>query len=494
MRADAEAYLSRLQQFATVLDNDTAEQRAQAARGFLAPGWSLDLALGQMRKLRDARREQTRWSNSVASRTAAKKIAGDWQRRAPRRSSPTRSIPRSTARSRRSSAAPDDPPRRRRLAPARRRRNLRRSAAPGDDHQLHPRRSPPDRARQVAEITRRARHDPQAARATPRAPSASGSQRSTSRSDPALSRHRCRPRRADRRPQRRRQGHVRRLPQAFATLPNAAARDPPRAARNPGRRVQRLLPPRRARRLAARDLLHQPQGHRRLAEIHAADPHLPRGRPGPSPADQPRPGVDDIPTLRKIGFFSAYTEGWALYAEQLADELGVYADDPLGRAGYPAVVPVPRRPAGGRHRHPLQALEPRAGDRLYGPTTGFARPRSQREVERYCAPTGQACSYKVGHTAWPAPAPKRRRRSAPKFDIKRFHEVLRDGAMPLTILERRIRERTARIGRYARARLSAPAPRPFRRLRASGARRPRFRARLRGDPFGQRRERSGSRE
>ena len=51
--ADAEAYLSRLSQFSTLLDNDTAEQRAQAARGFLAPAWSIDLTLGQMRKLRD---------------------------------------------------------------------------------------------------------------------------------------------------------------------------------------------------------------------------------------------------------------------------------------------------------------------------------------------------------------------------------------------------------------------------------------------------------
>ena len=42
----------------------------------------------------------------------------------------------------------------------------------------------------------------------------------------------------------------------------------------------------------------------------------------------------DIPTLRKLGFFSAYSEGWALYAEQLAGELGAYANDPLGRAGF----------------------------------------------------------------------------------------------------------------------------------------------------------------
>src|SRR5512132_2701277 len=47
--ADAEAYLSRLQQFATLLDNETAEQKRQAARGYVAPGWSLELALGQLR-------------------------------------------------------------------------------------------------------------------------------------------------------------------------------------------------------------------------------------------------------------------------------------------------------------------------------------------------------------------------------------------------------------------------------------------------------------
>jgi len=76
--ADAEAYLSRLSQFATVLDNDTAEQRAQAARGFLAPVWSIDLAVGQMRKLRG----QNTMVDSIAKRTAAKGIAGDWSHRA----------------------------------------------------------------------------------------------------------------------------------------------------------------------------------------------------------------------------------------------------------------------------------------------------------------------------------------------------------------------------------------------------------------------------
>src|SRR3954454_9598496 len=80
--ADAEAYLSRLNQFATVLYNDTAEQRAQAARGFLAPGWSINLTLGQMRKLRNVAPEQNTMVNSIVRRTGDKGIAGDWQRRA----------------------------------------------------------------------------------------------------------------------------------------------------------------------------------------------------------------------------------------------------------------------------------------------------------------------------------------------------------------------------------------------------------------------------
>ena len=80
--SDADAYLSRLAQFATELDNDTTELRRQAARGFNAPGWSLDLALKQMGELRSPVPEQSTMSDSVATRTAAKSIAGDWRGRA----------------------------------------------------------------------------------------------------------------------------------------------------------------------------------------------------------------------------------------------------------------------------------------------------------------------------------------------------------------------------------------------------------------------------
>jgi len=58
---------------------------------------------------------------------------------------------------------------------------------------------------------------------------------------------------------------------------------------------------------------------------------------------------------------------------------------------------------------------------------------------------GQACSYKVGHTAWTRARAEAQKALGPKFDIKQFHEILREGAMPLSILERRIRERAAAI-------------------------------------------------
>jgi uncharacterized protein (DUF885 family) len=158
----------------------------------------------------------------------------------------------------------------------------------------------------------------------------------------------------------------------------------------------------------------------------------------------------DIPTLRKLGFFSAYSEGWALYAEQLADELGVYASDPLGRAGFlQSFLFRAARLVVDTGIHSKRWSREQATDYMVK-TTGFARPRSQREVERYCTMMGQACSYKVGHTAWVRARTDAQKTLGPKFDLKQFHEILREGAMPLSILERRIRERTAALARGAR--------------------------------------------
>ena len=66
---------------------------------------------------------------------------------------------------------------------------------------------------------------------------------------------------------------------------------------------------------------------------------------------------------------------------------------------------------------------------------------AQREIERYCASPGQACSYKIGHIAWTRAREKAQATLGDKFDLRDFHDILYEGAMPLTIFERRVDER-----------------------------------------------------
>ena len=109
----------------------------------------------------------------------------------------------------------------------------------------------------------------------------------------------------------------------------------------------------------------------------------------------------------------------------------------IERAGYLQAFLFRVGAAGGRHRPQRQGLEPREGGRLDGAPPASRARASQREIERYSL-AGQACSYKVGHLAW-----LRARDSAKKIPgcqvrHQGFHEVLKDGAMPLTILQRRV--------------------------------------------------------
>ena len=148
-----------------------------------------------------------------------------------------------------------------------------------------------------------------------------------------------------------------------------------------------------------------------------------------------------MPTLRKIAFLSGYGEGWALYAESVADELGGYT--PLERAGFlQSYLFRAARLVVDTGIHTKKWSREKATDYMIE-VTGFARPRSLREVERYCTMPGQACSYKVGHAAWVRAREKAQKALGSKFDLRWFHEVLHDGAMPLSILEKRIEARTA---------------------------------------------------
>jgi len=439
--ADAEAYLARLDQFATVLDNDTAEQKAQAARGFLAPGWSLDLTLGQMRKLRDVPAASNTMVKSLASRTKAKGVAGDWTSRAAaiveKQVYPALDRQIAAMQALKPTARAGDGAWRLTDGEAIYAEALRQATttnfSPDEVHQMG--------LSQVAEIS--AELD----KILSRQGYSQGSvgERLTALGNASAQRY------ADSDAGRAElltylNGLVKdmygRLPQAFATLPNQPLeirRVPPeiqdgasngyynRAALDGSRPAIYFI--------NLKDLGDWPKYTLPTLSYH-------EGVPGHHLQISIAQESKDIPTLRKLGFFSAYSEGWALYAEQLADELGVYSSEPLGRAGFlQSFLFRAARLVVDTGLHSKRWSREQATDYLVK-TTGFARPRSQREVERYCTQIGQACSYKVGHTAWTRARADAQKALGAKFDLKQFHEVLREGAMPLSILERRIKERS----------------------------------------------------
>jgi len=149
-----------------------------------------------------------------------------------------------------------------------------------------------------------------------------------------------------------------------------------------------------------------------------------------------------LPLIRKAGGgFSANTEGWALYAEQLCDEMGLYDQDPLARLGMlRAAIFRAARCVVDTGIHTRGWSREQAIDYMVA-TTGDDRARLMTEVERYCAWPGQATSYKVGQTRWLKLRADARRRLGAKFDIRDFHDAgLTAAPMPLSVLERVIDE------------------------------------------------------
>jgi len=144
----------------------------------------------------------------------------------------------------------------------------------------------------------------------------------------------------------------------------------------------------------------------------------------------------DVPPIRRRAGYSAYTEGWALYAETLADEIGYYDGNPLGRIGYlQSLLFRATRLVVDTGIHHKRWSKDQAIQYMVD-TTGFARGRTTREIVRYCAAPGQALSYKIGHTKWLAVREQVKAKQGAAFDVRQFHEILRLGAMPLVLFER----------------------------------------------------------
>lgn len=148
-----------------------------------------------------------------------------------------------------------------------------------------------------------------------------------------------------------------------------------------------------------------------------------------------------MPRIRQLLAFNAYSEGWALYAQQLADELGAYEDNLVGRVGY------------------LQALAFRAcrlvvdtgihakrwtreeGVRFFVDVNGSNFEEVASEVDRYCSWPGQACGYKVGHTEINRQRDKARAALGDRFDGKTFNDtLLLGGNVPLDVLAKNVDE------------------------------------------------------
>jgi uncharacterized protein (DUF885 family) len=144
----------------------------------------------------------------------------------------------------------------------------------------------------------------------------------------------------------------------------------------------------------------------------------------------------EVHTISSLIGFNAFIEGWALYAEQLADEAGLYKDDPLGRLGYwQAMRFRAARLVVDTGLHDKRWTREKAVEWMTA-ATGRAKDAITSEVDRYCASPGQACGYKVGHTEIVRLREKAKAALGPKFDLRDYDDaVVTTGGTPLSVLE-----------------------------------------------------------
>ncbi|PIL46932.1 DUF885 domain-containing protein [Massilia eurypsychrophila] len=146
----------------------------------------------------------------------------------------------------------------------------------------------------------------------------------------------------------------------------------------------------------------------------------------------------ELPEFRRFGWYPAFGEGWALYAESLGPELGFFAE-PFSAFGHlNADLLRAARLVADTGIHALGWSRQQAIDYLAATT---ANPASDNEIEvdRYIAAPGHALAYKIGQLRIKALRDKAQAALGPKFDLRRFHgAVLDNGALPLTILEQQV--------------------------------------------------------
>lgn len=434
-RSDAEAYLSRLSALGRVLDQETARVRHDAALGVVAPNFILDTALAQMRGLRAVSPTSARMVQSLSRRTADKSIPGDWSRRASR--------------------------------------IVETIVYPALDRQIAA----------VAAISRRATHDAgvwklpqgdayyawllQYSTSTDLSPAtihAMGIEQGRdldSRMDAVL------------RSQGMTSGTVGERLAALTKDPRQLFANTDEGKAQAVNYVEgrmnalRAMMPRVSKMEMQANVMVKrvPQdiesgaalGYMNFASLDGVRPAIyyinlkdtanwPKYTIPSLSAHEGLPGHswqgayvaehrDDVPLISSLMGFNAYTEGWALYSEQLVDELGFYKDDPFGQIGmYQALRFRASRLVVDTGLHSTRWSREKAIDYLAS-STGRARTACTSEIDRYCASPGQACGYKVGHTEIVRLRSKAIAALGPKFDVRDFNDmVIQTGSVPLPVL------------------------------------------------------------
>jgi uncharacterized protein (DUF885 family) len=175
---------------------------------------------------------------------------------------------------------------------------------------------------------------------------------------------------------------------------------------------------------------------RSLADVEAVAYH--EGIPGHHLQISIQQELTDLPPFRQQGYYTAYTEGWALYSERLGKEIGFY-QDPYSNYGrleadmWRAIRLVVDTGVHSQHWTRQQMVD------YFHDHSTIDETNVQSEVDRYIAWPAQALGYKMGQLKILELRDRAKTALGPKFDLKAFHDVILDsGALPLDILEQQV--------------------------------------------------------
>jgi uncharacterized protein (DUF885 family) len=441
-KADADAYMLRLKAFANCLDQETARLKRDTGAGVVAPDFILDKALKQISALRAAPADKTTLVTSVARRAKEAHVAGDYEGMARRvlESEIHPALDRQIEALKAARAGAGSDPAARRLPDGEAfylealRQNITTDLSPAEIHRMGE-----EVARQlVDEIDR-------SMKAQGLTQGSVGERFKALYADPKYRYPDTEEGKAKLLADLHAQvDRVRALlPKAFRTLPRsemvikrvpayleagapgAYAWPPGVGGSRPGAYYINLRDTAEVPSWTLPTLTHHEgiPGHYLQGALENENPELPLA--------QQILGVDyNLPS------FNAYLEGWALYAEQVADELGIYENDPMGRIGYlhDALFRAGRMVAD-TGLHAMGWSRDKAS-RYFQDLLGNPESSATGEIDRYCVWPGQACSYMVGKLGWLRLREKAKAALGPKFDVRDFHDVgLRAGAMPMAVLE-----------------------------------------------------------